>query len=561
MLKELATKLQDFKLDINNTVLDELTRKNYYQVWQEQWGRMTTEAGGDIAMLRLLKIAEQEYSPEDMHLDKMAYQIMVEARYDLDELEGARRVAKEKGTQINYRDVDRPADIYRRWMKPLRFIQQYNFGVGSIIRDIQLEQTMPYGELDSPEWIDPYTGEVDPDAMLERVNFQTSEGLEEEESLPFMEAFNEDDEFTLEQYEERENEKPVWMQIQDDMKVSPVYYDLVNELRNDRDLLREFINKALSGRREVAVKRIADEAITKKLGSLTDINKVSRDLVENRQLTALGQKVFQACTRTIWNERKTIFSDAREAVRESEEAKAFLAELQHLADRNESPVDIAVLFLSMQHGLCFTESDSKQIRLGNRTLFDFIEENEDELLENMTNPSGVSEISPSYEYIDNFCEETIRLYAETGDVDMAKAKSSVSARMNHPFFIEGYIRAATVLRNVTREKLVSAGHENFRQKISPEGNAAYHDACREGKTHKDAMREFWKVVNSPRKVLPRITTIRSTGLVLDTGREISFGIAVLKVQHNELDLPERERVRLKDILKQKAWGVELQNAL
>lgn len=561
MLKELTDTLQDFKLDINNTVLDELTRKCYYQVWQEQWGRMTTEAGGDIAMLRLLKIAEQEYSPEDTRLDVMAHQVLVEARFDLDELEQARRIARETGTQINYRDVDRPADIYRRWMKPLRFIHQYCYGAGSIIRDIQLEQTMPYGELDSPDWVDPYTGEVDPDAMLERVNFQTSEGSEDEESLSFMEAFNEEDEFTLEQYEERENEKPVWMQIQDDMKVSPVYYDLVNELRNDRDLLRERINKALSDRRREAVKRITDEAITKKHGSLTDVQKASRDIVENRQLTPLGQKVFQACAKTIWKERKTIFSDARATVRNSEEASGYLAELQRLADRNESPVDIAVLFLSMQHGLCFTESDSKQIRLGTRTLYDFIEDNEDELLENMTNPSGVSEISPSYEYIDNFCEETIRLYAETGDADMAKARSSVSARMNHPFFIEGYIRAATVLRNVTRERLVSAGHESFRQKVSPEGNVAFHKARREGKKHKDAMREFWRVVNSPNKVLPRIATIRSTSLVLDTGREISFGIAVLKVQHNELDLPESERVRLKDILKQKAWGAELQHAL
>lgn len=561
MLKEFAAKLQDFTLDINNTILDELTTKNYYQVWQEQWGRMTTEAGGDIAMLRLLKIAEQEYSPEDTHLDAMAHQIMVEARYEMDDLERARRTASENGTRVNYEEHERPADIYRRWMKPLRFIHQYCYGAGSLIRDIQLEQTMPYGELDNPDWIDPYTGEIDPDAMLERVNIQTPEGHGEEESFLFMEAFNDDDENTLEQYEERENEKPVWMQIQEELKVSPVFYELSKELRQERDNLRDRISVALSERRQEAVRKIADEANKKNLGALNLISEASRDIVENRQLTPLGHKVFQNCKRTIWNERKMIYSDAREAVRESEEARLFIAELQQLADRNENLVDIAVLFLTMQHGLCFTESDSKQIRLGNRTLYDFIEDNEDELLENLTNPSGVTETSPSYEYIDNFCEETIRLYAETGDADMVKAKSSVSARMNHPFFIEGYIRAATVLRNVTREKLVSAGHENFRQKVSPEGNEAFHKARREGKNNKDAMREFWKVVNSPRKVLPRVMTIRKTGLVLDTGREISFGIAVLKVQHNELDLPERERGRLREILSQKAWGLELQNVL
>lgn len=561
MLNDLVTNLQDFILDINNTVLDELTRNNFYQVWQEQWGRMTTEAGGDIAMLRLLKIAEQEYSPEDTSLDNMANLIITEARYDLDKLESARRSAREKGKRVNYEENDRPADIYRRWMKPLRFIHQYGYGAGSIIRDIQLEQTMPYGELDNPDWIDPYTGEVDPDAMLERINFQASEGEEGEESLSFMEAFNEDDGLTLEVYEESENEQPVWAQIQDDLKVSSVYYDLVNELRPDHDLLQKRINTALTDRREVAVKRIAAEAQQKRIGSRNDVLKACRNIVENRQLNHLGQKIFHSCSKTIWNERKTIFSDAREVVRNSNEVNAYLNELQFMANRNENPVDIAVLFLSMQHGLCFTESDSKQIRLGNRTLYDFIEDNEDELLENMTNPSGVSEISPSYEYIDNFCEETIRLYAETGDADMVKARSSVSARMNHPFFIEGYIRAATVLRNVTWEKLVSAGHENFRQKVSAEGNVAFHKAHREGKTHKDAMREFWKVVNSPKKVLPRISTIRKTGLVLDTGREISFGIAVIKVQHNEIDLPDSEKARLRDILYQKQWGLELQNAL
>ena len=554
MLHDLAVQLKDFKLDINNTVLEELKSKPFYTVWQEQWGRMTTEAGGDIAMLRLLKLAEQEYAPECMTLDTMAAQVSYEARSELDALEAERRQARESGRRMSYAEVERPADIYRRWMKPLRFIHTYNYGVGSIIRDIELEQTMPYGELDSPHWVDGYTGEVDPDAMLEKINFPASES--DEESLFYSEAFDEEDEFTIELYEEREFEKPVWMQVQEDMQVSPSYFDLVNALRLERKALCERINQALTERRELAVKRIAMAAHRKKIAPPLVLLKAAREIVENKVLSTLGQEVYAKCNTLVWEERKAIFSDAREVVRGSPEAKGYLHGLQGMAERSESPVDIAVLFLAMQHGLCFEELDSRQVRLtGKGTLYEFIEDNEEELLENMNNPAGISEVSPSREYIEEFCEETIQLYAETGDADLSKS------RFNHPYFIEGYIRAATVLRNVTKEKLISAGHENFRQKISPAGNRAYHQARLEGRDMNEAMRAFWRVVHQPERVRPRITAVRDTGLVLDSGRSISFGVAVLKVQHDELELSREDRVRLRDLLSSRNWGSALQAVL
>ncbi len=554
MLHDLAAQLQDFKLDINNTVLEELKSKPIYTVWQEQWGRMTTEAGGDIAMLRLLRIAEENYAPECTALDTMAAQVSYEARSELDALEAARRVARETGCRMSYAEVERPADIYRRWMKALRFIHQYNYGVGSIIRDLELEQTMPYGELDSPHWVDGYTGEVDPDAMLEKVNFPTSES--EEESTFYSEAFDEEDEFTIENYEEREFEKPVWMQVQEDMQVSPSYFDLVHEIGLERKALRERINRSLAERREIAAKRIAMAAHRKEIAPVLGLLNAAREIVENKVLSSLGQEVYAKCNRLVWEERKQVFPDTRDWVRKSPEAKSYLHGLQGMADRSESPVDIAVLFLSMQHGLCFEEGDSREVRLSGRgTLYEFIEDNEEELLENMNNPAGISEVSPSREYIDQYCEETLQLYTATGDADLAKS------RFNHPYFIEGYIRAATVLRNVTTEKLISAGHENFRQRISPAGNRAYHQARLEGKDMKESMRAFWRVVHQPERVRPRITAVRDTGLVLDSGRAISFGIAVLKVQHNELELTKDDRVRLRDLLQLRNWGDALQAVL
>ena len=357
MLQDLAVQLKDFKLDINNTVLEELKTKPFYTVWQEQWGRMTTEAGGDIAMLRLLKLAEENYSPECMLLDTMAAQVRYEARSELDALETERREAREIGRRMSYAEVERPADIYRRWMKPLRFIHKYNYGVGSIIRDLELEQTMPYGELDSPHWVDGYTGEVDPDAMLEKINFPTSES--DEESIFYSEAFDEEDEFTLELYEEREFEKPMWMQAQEDMQVSPSYYDLVNELRLERNALRERINQALTERRELAVKRIATAAHRKELGSPLVLLNAAREIVENKVLSTLGQEVYAKCNRLIWEERKVIFSDAREVVRKSSEAVGYLHGLQGMAERNENPVDLAVLFSPCSTG-CASKSSTAE---------------------------------------------------------------------------------------------------------------------------------------------------------------------------------------------------------
>ena len=52
----------------------------------------------------------------------------------------------------------RPADIYRRWSKRLRDLD--NEPARAILRDIQLECTMPFNELESPHWLDSYTGEI-----------------------------------------------------------------------------------------------------------------------------------------------------------------------------------------------------------------------------------------------------------------------------------------------------------------------------------------------------------------------------------------------------------------
>ena len=52
----------------------------------------------------------------------------------------------------------RPADIYRKWAHRLRELNTQ--GARDILRSIQLECTVSYNELESPHWLDSYTGEL-----------------------------------------------------------------------------------------------------------------------------------------------------------------------------------------------------------------------------------------------------------------------------------------------------------------------------------------------------------------------------------------------------------------
>lgn len=631
MLKQLVGQLSEFKMDINNTVLEELNSKSYFQIWNEQWGRLTTEPGGDIAMLRLLKVAEQEYSPEDQSLDQMALMVKVEARTDLDEIEAERRKAWMNGEKMVYAEADRPMVVYRRWMKALRFLKDFNYPVGSIIRDLELEQSLPVGELDNPDDVDPYTGEFNPTAALERAYFQAPERdkpirpktsievfanrltelakafvnheaiewakatftaildddnndeldnlqlclyatfqneieyyerllVAEAETLKYSEGFDaadglDDVDFEFDDIDPR---TPDFMEFQEDMKMHDFFY-LREEAQYEVNALKEWMQMAseaidlafISARRQLR-SMLANKVPEGELDIVVEDLLGAGTLDQSMKL--MQDKDFR---NKMFGIKKSIFGNWRDQIRNSDAAKSYIARLQDYLDRGEHIPDVVLLFSSFQNGLCFEEEDADQLKLpSGMSLGEYIEIFGDEILENFNDPSGVRDTTPSWEFMQKYVEDTINEYASTGVPFKQQDRRKFNA-FNEPNYIKGVLKAAVTLKDVSPQKLSNAGYEFMRQKVSPKGNLAYHQALKEGKSRKEAMAMFYKIANAE----TRISSIRPTGLVLDTGRVVNWDIAVTKVTHDEIVFDHGDRDRLKKILSQKGWGKKLQSVL
>lgn len=549
VVKKVAQILGDFGMCVTDAVRSQLEQHSFFTVWENLWGRMTTEPGGDMAMVILLKQASAALDEFDQRVISMSEQVIREARFEMTELEDERHNSREENRKMVYGDVERPESIYRRWMKPLRWIQQNNTCLdqqecADLIRDIMEEQTLPFTELDNPDYVDSYTGEIE---EVERIQFQAPEDHED-----FSEAFDSEDGLDEEFYDEYDVKPWTLEEMQQDFQAQNFSY-LSRDIRPLAQELRTVISETLQSTREkhfadfrIEVNKLDMKKRQEYLDAKKDIESVffGKELPEERRKKVMFLKLVPGFL-------KGIFAETREDVRNSPEANAYLLKLQEYIDRGEFAVDVALLFLSLQHGLCFEEFDARAVRLLEGTnLFDYIEDNEDEILENVNNPSGIRSEEPSRAFIDAFCEDTLKAYAALG-------KPSFKAAPDTPQFIEGVIRAASTLRDVSSAKLNAAGHEAWRYWMSHAGNEAFYTARCQGADYKAAMREFWKVANKT----PRIATIRPTGLVLTNGRFIDWKTAVIKVDHREIELYEQDKEKLRGVLTEHNFSPQMLAAL
>lgn len=544
-MKKVAQILGDFGMCVTDAVRNGLEQHSFYTIWEKLWGRMTTEPGGDMAMVILLRQASAALDEHDQRVISMSEQVLHEARFEMNELEDERYNSREENRKMSYADIERPESIYRRWMRPLRWIKENGTCINAqecadLIRDIMEEQTLPFTELDNPDYVDSYTGEIE---EVERIQFQAPEDHEGD----FSEAFDSEDGMDEEFYDEYDVKPWTLEEMQQDFQAQNFSY-LSRDIRPLAQELRTAISETLQSTREkhfadfrIEVNKLDMKKRQEYLDAKEDIESVffGKELPEERRKKVMLLKLVPGFL-------KGIFAETREDVRNSPEANAYLLKLQEYIDRGEFAVDVALLFLSLQHGLCFEEFDAKAVRLLEGTnLFDYIEDYEDEILENVNNPSGIRSEEPSRAFIDAFCEDTIKAYAALG-------KPSFKAAPDTPQFIEGVIRAASTLRDVSSVKLNAAGYEAWRYWMSHQGNEAFHFQRSQGADYKTAMREFWKFANKT----PRIATIRSTGLVLTNGRVVDWKIAALKLTKHEIELDQRDALKLAQSLEKQNWGSE-----
>ncbi len=533
---------------------------NPWQILDNHFKTIVTGLNGDRALVLLLEDAALTASQSP----KLKKQLLPELRRMAEVITQAAKVAIDTYNEITRSNAKarakerkplppehRPAEIYRRFARPLRWlIKQEYTPAEAVLRDILRVQSLPFDELDAPAWIDPYTLEVDPDSdkpgdlkvrftepviktdLAERI--QSDLGWDEETVSQFLmaqEGFDGEDDLEgiLNAVDEDrltrpDDRVPNWMEMQEDCHPT-------GELPMIRTEARPWI---------AGCRALIDQLVK-----------------EANQLANMEDPYW----------RVGLFKHVKEGFRGSAEAKDFLAFLNEKAEEGVSPADLAVLFLSLQHGYGFDEHDSASVRLhyvpNFRTLDEWLDFWGDELLEAMHDaPSRSNE--PSREELDQFAEETLQ------QIIQCQASHPTTDICRTAPFVEGYIRAMMSASRVTtytdgvRHNLaVEAGWDAWRSWKSVEGNKAYHLAKNRGAGNKEAMAAFWQVVNSEQKRIANgtIVGVKTTGLQLSNGRFVDWRVALLKLQHNELNLDREGRARLKEALTNRQVGGEFALAL
>lgn len=534
-------------------VKQQLITENPWQVLDGHLKRIANGLNGDRAFVMLLEDAaitasrspelKKHLLPELRHMAEIitqAAKIAIDIYNEVTRHNAKARAKDKKPLPPEFR----PAEIYRRFVRPLRWMIKQDYKPAeAVLRDILLVQSLPFDELDSPAWIDQYTLQVDPNSdrpgdlkvritepiiktdLGERI--QVDLGWDDETVKQFLiaqEGFDSEDDLEgiLNAVDEDrltrpDDRTPSWMEMQEDCHPS-----------RGLPSIRAEAHPWIAGCRAL----------------------IDQLVKEANELADMEDKYW----------RVKFFQHIKEGFRSSAEAKDFLDFLNGKAEEGVSPADLGVLFLSLQHGYGFDEHDAISVRLhyvpNFRNLGEWLDFWGDELLEAMHDAPSHSK-EPTREELDLFAEETLQ------QIIQKQGSHPTSDIYRTAPFMEGYIRAmmnanrVTVYTDGVRHNLaVEAGWEAWRQWKSPEGNKAYHLAKNRGAAQKEAMAAFWQVSNAEQKRIANgtIVSVKTTGIQLSNGRFVDWNIALLKLKNNELNLNQESRSRLKEALTQKGVG-------
>jgi hypothetical protein len=489
----------------------------------------------------------------------------------------ARKDARRKGRTFTERRPSLtegcwPADIYRAYGRPIRFLSEKvgQADAKRLYRQLVLESTLPVEEMESPEWLDSYTGVAE--AREQPVTIRSDYGLEEE--IAFIQ--DENLSWTADDYRAHLNAQR-------------------GGFNADADEIALLDDETDSVEKDFSFK--GDWSTTEGAGEL-------RTLLRE-EIFALRERVENcfANHQLLEDSLEEAIQETQSAVRTSPESARLLRMLQAQAGQH-LPQDVAAVALEFQSELCWTMEDLATIQIGTMNLARWIELMGDDFLEQFQDGSPQwSEISQVE--VDAFADDTIfaqalvnaprslqEVYrrAKSGDPKLAEeafqsamgeveglvsramaraqaeeikgealqriatgakdkatrraeaikksalagdeaparqafwryaAKTPTKVPGNHPAFIYAALQAAAS-GTLSQDGQIAAGWEAYRECVCPEGNRKYHEARAAGASHKDAMSGFWKLFNLK---FPRKEQIRkpvTTGLVLDSGRTVSW---------------------------------------
>jgi hypothetical protein len=542
----------------------QLLTENPWQILEDHFGRITSSPLASDALIlllddaRTLPQAEAEYK-------RMVQRVLVAARNALDEYNRIEAEASAKKQRARHERGTRPVDIYHTYAKVLRHLAEQNYlHARRILRELMLENTMPLATLDTPYFIDQYTGEVDPEADDDRIKVKGPVS-EEELAAASSESFNDEDGLDEEFFDEWDIRDPQFMEMQQDMQPTAELYELRKEAKPYQDACRFEIDCIVKELRNELIDLVLGEASTDKRFQDIDAMTLRRavemmvDYPKNQNWPSIRNLAF-ALFKNFGEEIGPMKMSLAETVclrfRQTEEAKSYIRFLNHKAQTGAAPQDIFVLFFALQHAYGFLEEDAERIQLPGQypTLADFAEEWGDFVLECM-NDKAPRHIESDLVLIEKICANTMEQLLQQGDPN---AKDITHT----PAYLKGYYEAMFNARTVTftdkdgyHNLAQEAGWDEWRAQTCPQGNQAYKKARADGKPQKEAMKAFWSLHNSS------IARIRPSGLVLKGGREIGWNIAVMKLKAGEFPHTKEDFRRLLNILTEKKIGQPFAQAL
>jgi hypothetical protein len=522
--------------------IENLVHSNPWELYEDNHARIAAAPGGDLAFVAIFEDAFLQAEQALPEIEKMCEDFINRAEMALWRYEEMtdRKQKLARG--------QRPADIARSFIKPLRLIAKHGMGGGRIAGEILLECTMPENELLSPDWVDQYTGEIDPEA-LEYANLnikEVSDAGNELETLELQaeksaEAFNSEDDLSFEPEEDTlsATRDPLWMEMQADLSPTDRLWDLKKQ----------------------GAKRIRKCQFAMTTGT------------QEQFLASEEAKSFMKWME--WSGKHNIWRKVEKLV------DGKMVKLEERFTEGEAPQDLAVIFLSLQNEMGFPEEYAEQIPIVSPVapnLAGWLEIFGDEFLEqfsqiNLNDTELHYDLSPqhietSVEAIEAFTNESFDMIVKNSscasDKDITRRPEYIAA------FFNTMINAKTVAKTEPdgryRNLAVEAGWDAYRESVSHDGNLAYRYAIDHGKDNKEAMKAFWSLVNKTKnssQIVRKdgVAKIMPDGLILTSGRKVTWSIAALKAKNNELEFKEGEKDRIINALNKAGVGLNFVAAL
>jgi len=393
-------------------------------------------------------------------------------------------VTKEATRQLgNYylSNSPKPSAIYHRFL-PVKAMLPTR-----MVREIMLIQTLPYSELDTPDWVDAYTGEIDEGEFI-------LAGMTIKDKIDLSGISNDDrykeyfaDHWTVEEYQtflkaqdsfngawdEEENEGNF-----DDYDTMVFNYaemqndELPTSYANDARLeLKPFIEKLHERRNEEF--QFCTNQIEAKLAAREKAIKAAKkahkfaDLPKKSEISSLQ---WETCKFNIHN---------------SLEMKELL---ETMGNMSFEPADVLspVLHLLGDYGVW--EKDLFEIKTNHvcQNLGAWFELHGDNLLEHRHDPIWSPRETDRVD-IERFCDETLELYVH--NIAMPNHKDVTRS----PEYVRAYLREVFEADDITQSVAISKAWDGWREQLDPEGASAFRKAVASGKSKKEANAAFFKL--------------------------------------------------------------------